>query len=185
MAEFAYEPEPAGAVVLAPGETARGIARQSPWRLAGRRLLRHKGALGALALFALIVVVSFAAPLYAEHIAHTDPFANNLNGTTVVDGKEVEVLQQGGGPLKLGETPIGPTWQSNYFIGADNQGRDVMARVLYGGRASLAIDVGSAGLACLAALLLPPVAGVFGGPLDIVPARPLGPVLGVPIFPPA
>ena len=61
-----------------------------------------------------------------------------------MDGKEVEVVQQAQGGLGLGEIPIGPTWQSNYFIGADNQGRDVMARVLYGGRASLQIGVASA-----------------------------------------
>ena len=28
-----------------------------------------------------------AAPLYAQHVAHTDPFRSNLDGTTVVDGK--------------------------------------------------------------------------------------------------
>src|SRR3954469_23530431 len=145
MAEFAYEPEPAGAVVLAPGETAREIAGKRPWRLAGRRFMRNRVALAALVLFVLIVVVTFAAPLYAKHVAHADPFANNLNGTTVVDGKRIEVLQQGGGPLKLGETPIGPTWHSNFFLGADNQGRDVAARVLYGGRASPPIRIGSAG----------------------------------------
>jgi peptide/nickel transport system permease protein len=182
MAEFAYEPEPAGGVVVAPGESAREIAGKSPWRLAGRRLLRNKVALGAGALFALIVIVSFAAPLYAKHIAHTDPFANNLNGTTVVDGKKVEVLQQGGGPLKLGETPIGPTWQSNYFLGADNQGRDVMARVLYGGRASLLIGVGSALLACLAALLLALLAGFFRGPVDMFLSRLMDLIWAFPIF---
>jgi peptide/nickel transport system permease protein len=182
MAEFAYEPEPAGGVVLAPGESAREIAGKSPWRLAGRRLLRNRVALAAAGLFVLIVVVSFGAPLYAEHIAHTDPFANNLNGTTVVDGKKVEVLQQGGGPLKLGETPIGPTWQSNYFLGADNQGRDVMARVLYGGRASLLIGVGSAVLACLAALLLALVAGFFRGPVDMVLSRLMDLIWAFPIF---
>jgi peptide/nickel transport system permease protein len=182
MAEFAYEPEPAGGVVLAPGESAREIAGKSPWRLAGRRLLRNRVALAALGLFVLIVVVSFGAPLYATHVAHTDPFANNLNGTTVVDGKKVEVLQQGGGPLKLGETPIGPTWQSNYFLGADNQGRDVMARVLYGGRASLLIGVGSAVLACLAALLLALVAGFFRGPVDMVLSRLMDLIWAFPIF---
>jgi peptide/nickel transport system permease protein len=182
MAEFAYEPEPAGGVVLAPGESPREIAGKSPWRLAGRRLLRNRVALAALALFALIVIVSFAAPLYAKHVAHTDPFANNLNGTTVVDGKKVEVLQQGGGPLKLGETPIGPTWQSNYFLGADNQGRDVMARVLYGGRASLLIGVGSAVLACLAALLLALVAGFFRGPVDMFLSRLMDLIWAFPIF---
>jgi peptide/nickel transport system permease protein len=182
MAEFAYEPEPAGGVVLAPGESVREIAGKSPWRLAGRRLLRNRVALAALGLFVLIVVVSFAAPLYAKHVAHTDPFANNLNGTTVVDGKEVEVLQQGGGPLKLGETPIGPTWQSNYFLGADNQGRDVMARVFYGGRASLLIGVGSALIACLAALLLALVAGFFRGPVDMVLSRLMDLIWAFPIF---
>src|SRR4051794_8202249 len=161
MAEFAYEPEPAGEVVLAPGESAREIAGKSPWRLAARRFRRNRIALASLALFCTIVIVSFAAPLYAKHVANTDPFANNLNGTTVVDGKQVEVLQQGGGPLKLGETPIGPTWQSNYFIGADNQGRDVMARVLYGGRAWLAIGVGSGGRAGPPPPPPAPVRGVF------------------------
>jgi peptide/nickel transport system permease protein len=182
MAEFAYEPEPAGGVVLAPGESAREIAGKSPWRLAARRFARNRIALAALALFLLIVVVSFAAPLYAEHVAHTDPFANNLNGTTVVDGKRTEVLQQGGGPLKLGETPIGPTWQSNFLLGADNQGRDVMARVLYGGRASLLIGIGSAALACLAALLLALVAGFFGGAIDVVLSRLMDLIWAFPIF---
>src|SRR4051794_15690236 len=152
MAEFAYEPEPA--VALAPGESIREVAGKSPWRLAGRRLLRNRIALAAGALFLLIVAVSFAAPLYAEHVAHTHPVQSNLSGTTVVDGKRVDVLQQGGGALGIGETPIGPTWHARYFIGADNQGRDVMARVLYGGRASLQIGIGSAVLACLFALLL-------------------------------
>src|SRR3954452_15009043 len=160
MAEFAYEPEPA--VALAPGESDREVAGKSPWRLAGRRLMRNRIALAALALFLLIVALSFAAPLYAQHIAHTDPFGSNISGTTVVDGKRVDVIQQGGGKLGIGETPIGPTWQRNYFLGADNQGRDVFARVLYGGRASLAIGVGSALLACTAALILGLVAGFFG-----------------------
>src|SRR3954451_5413074 len=197
MAEFAYEPEPAGGVVLAPGESAREIAGKSPWRLAGRRLLRNRVALAAAGLCVLIVVVSFGAPLYAEHIAHTDPFANNLNGTTVVDGKKVEVLQQGGGPLKLGETPIGPTWQSNYFLGADNQGRDVMARVLYGGGAAPRLGGWGAVPACRPARPLGGVGGPRCPPRAPSPAggrvlpragrhgplAPDGPHLGVPDLP--
>jgi peptide/nickel transport system permease protein len=181
MAEFAYEPEPAG-VELAPGESVREFAGVSPWRLAGRRLVRNRVALAALCLFLLIVAVSFAAPLYANHVAHTDPFQNNLSGTTVIDGKRVDILQQGGGPLKLGETPIGPTWHARYFLGADTQGRDVMARVLYGGRASLLIGVGSALLACLAAMLLALVAGYFRGPVDVFLSRLMDLIWAFPIF---
>ena len=54
--------------------------------------------MASLALFLLIVLVCFLAPFYAHHIAHVDPFANNLNGTTIIDGKKVPLMQAGGGP---------------------------------------------------------------------------------------
>ena len=106
--------------------------------LAGRRLpaqpaLRSRRS----ACFVLIVLVSLLAPVYAHHIAHTTRSPPTSRGRRSSTARRCEVIQQGGGKLGLGETPIGPTWQTNYFIGADSQGRDVMARVLYGGRASL------------------------------------------------
>jgi peptide/nickel transport system permease protein len=180
MAEFAYEPEPE--ITLAPGESAKEVAGKSPWRLAGRRLLRNRLAIAALGLFILIVVVSFLAPLYAHHIAHTDPFSSNLSGTIQLHGKTVDVLQQGGGALGLGETPIGPTWTTKYFVGADNQGRDVMARVLYGGRASLEISIGSAVFCCVLALLLGLIAGFFGRITDAVLSRLMDLIWAFPVY---
>jgi peptide/nickel transport system permease protein len=180
VAEFAYEPEPE--VRLAPGESVQEISGRSPWRIAGRRLVRDRTAMGALALFLLIVVISFLAPFYASHIANTDPFVSNISGTTVVDGKQVDIVQQGGGELGLGEIPIGPTWRSNYFLGADNQGRDVMARVLYGGRASLAIGVGSALICCLIALGLALLAGFFRGWLDTIVSRAMDLIWAFPVY---
>jgi peptide/nickel transport system permease protein len=138
--------------------------------------------MGALVLFLLIVVISFLAPFYASHIANTDPFVSNISGTTVVDGKQVDVVQQGGGELGLGEIPIGPTWHSNYFLGADNQGRDVAARVLYGGRASLAIGVGSALICCLIALGLALLAGFFRGWLDTIVSRAMDLIWAFPVY---
>jgi peptide/nickel transport system permease protein len=180
MAEFAYEPEPE--VALAPGERADAVAGRSPWRLAARRLARNRVAMAGLALFLVIVAVSFAAPLYANYIADTDPFKSNLSGTTIVDGKTVEVIQQGGGVLGLGEVPIGPTWQANYFIGADNQGRDVMARVLYGGRSSLLIGIGSALIACLIATVLGLLAGFFRGFTDAGLSRLMDLIWAFPVY---
>jgi peptide/nickel transport system permease protein len=176
-----FEPE-AEAIVL-DAEEARGeIVGRSPWELAGRRLLRNKLALAALALFLLIVVVSLAAPLYAHHVSHTDPFASNISGTIQLNGKTVQVIQQGGGKLGLGETPIGPTWQGQYFIGADAQGRDVLARVLYGGRASLFIGVGSALLACLIAMVMALVAGYVGGATDFALSRLMDLIWAFPLY---
>ena len=180
MAEFAYEPGPE--VNLAPGESAKEISGRSPWRLAGRRLARNRLALAAIALFVAIVVVSFLAPFYASHVANTDPFVSNISGTTEVNGEQVEVIQQGGGGLGLGEIPIGPTWQANYFIGADQQGRDVMARVLYGGRASLTIGVISAVLCTLIALALALVAGFFRGFSDTLVSRAMDLIWAFPVY---
>jgi peptide/nickel transport system permease protein len=138
--------------------------------------------MAAVGLFLVIVVVSFLAPVYAEHVAHTDPFVSNLSGTTVVDGETVDVIQQGGGEIGLGEVPIGPTWQSNYFIGADNQGRDVMARVLYGGRASLTIGIVSALLCTMIALVLALLAGFFRGFSDTVISRTMDLIWAFPVY---
>ena len=63
-------------------ELRPAIAGRNPWLLAGRRLWHNRIAMAALVLFLLIVVVSLLAPVYANHIAHTNPFANDLNGTT-------------------------------------------------------------------------------------------------------
>ncbi len=139
-------------------------------------------ALGAGVLFILIVAVSFAAPLYAHHLAHTDPFAPNLDATTLVKGKTVPVIQQGGGKLGLGETPIGPTWTWHYLLGADNQGRDVAARVLYGGRSSLEIGIGSALICTILAIVLALWAGYLRGRVDAVISRAMDLVWAFPVY---
>ena len=159
------------------------VAGRSPWALAARQLWRNRTAMASLALFLLIVAVSFAAPLYASHVAHVDPFANNLNGTTIVHGKQVPLMQQGGGLLRLGETPIGPTWDvHHYFLGADNQGREVAARVLYGGRSSLEIGIGSATICCLIATVVALIAGFFGGAVDALLSRLMDVIWAFPVY---
>ena len=164
-------------------ELRPAIAGRNPWLLAGRRLWHNRIAMAALVLFLLIVVVSLLAPLYAKHIAHTNPFVNNLNGTTVVHGKRVPLMQQGGGALRLGETPIGPTWDvHHYFLGADAVGRDVAARLLYGGRSSLIIGIGSAVICCLFATVTALIAGFFGGVTDSLLSRLMDVIWAFPVF---
>ena len=123
-----------------------------PWRLAARRLRRDKVALAFGGLFLLLVALCIAAPYWAEHVAHTDQNTNHLTDTIEKDGETVNVVGLDG-------VPIGPTWQGEFFLGADGQGRDNMVRLLYGGRNSLFIGI-------LAAL----VTTLFG----ILVRRPLG-----------
>jgi peptide/nickel transport system permease protein len=161
---------------------AAAVAR-NPWATAGRRLLRNRSAMASLVLFGLIVLLSLLAPLYAHDVAHVNPFVNNLNGTTIVNGKQVQVMQQGGGVLHLGETPIAPTWDlSHYFLGADNLGRDVTARLLYGGRTSLEIGIGSALICCVIATIVALIAGFFGGVTDALLSRLMDLIWAFPVY---
>src|SRR5262252_326276 len=159
------------------------VVGRNPWALAARRLWRNRIAMASLLLFLVIVVMCLAAPLYAHSVAHVNPFVPNLNGHTVVNGKVVPVMQQGGGTLKLGETPIGPTWDLNhYFLGADSVGRDVAALLLYGGRSSLLVGIGSAVLCSLAATVLALIAGFFGGVTDSLLSRLMDVIWAFPVF---
>src|SRR3954465_6919967 len=155
-------------------------AHHGPWALALRRLLRNRTAMASLAVLIVIVLSAFAAPWYAANVAEVDPFESNVSGTTTVDGKTVPVIQPN--PSGLGSTPIGPTLEAHYFLGADNQGRDVMARMLYGGRTSLEVSIAAAVLTALLATVVGLLAGFFGGWVDGVISRVLDIVWAFPVY---
>jgi peptide/nickel transport system permease protein len=165
-------------------ELRPATAGRNPWALAWRRLRSNRIALSALGLFVLIVLLSLAAPLYTGHIAHiSNPFAPNLNGKTILDGKTVPIMQQGGGLLKLGETPIGPTLNlHHYFLGADGIGRDVLGLLLYGGRASLQIGISSALICCIVATVVALIAGYYGGMTDAILSRIMDVIWAFPVI---
>jgi peptide/nickel transport system permease protein len=170
--------EPGGALVAPPGRGSEG-----PWRIALGRLVRDRAAVAGLVVFLVIVAGCLLAPVYAGSVAHANPFRSNISGTTVVDGKQTQVLTPSSTGLGLGVTPIGPTWDpAHYFLGADNQGRDVMARLLYGGRNSLLIGLTSALMCCLIAAVIGVLAGYAGGALDAVLSRVLDVLWSVPVY---
>jgi peptide/nickel transport system permease protein len=174
-----------GAIVGEPSAPAGELAvvGASPWALARRRLLRNRIAMTMVGVLAVVVLLCLCAPLYAHQIAHTNPFQSNLDGTTVVNGKSVAVMKQSTEGLGLGVTPIGPTWDPrHYFLGADDQGRDVAARLLYGGRNSLLIGATAALITCLLATIVGLVAGFFGGIVDGVLSRLLDVVWAFPVY---
>jgi peptide/nickel transport system permease protein len=105
------------------------------------------------------VTVSLAAPLWASEVAHTTVDENHLTETIVIGGEPTEVVDP------LGK-PIGPTWLGRFFLGADNNGRDVMVRLLYGGRNSLLIGIAAALGTILLGLVLGLLAGYYRGPVD-------------------
>jgi peptide/nickel transport system permease protein len=116
------------------------------------------------ALFALVVLAAIAAPLYASQVAHTTPSENHLTDRTVVDGEATDVVSLEG-------IPIGPTWRGSYLLGADENGRDVAVRLLYGARTTLVIGGGAVLLTLVLSIPLGLAAGYRGGRTDALISR--------------
>jgi peptide/nickel transport system permease protein len=160
--------------LLLPGaeEPTVGIG---PYKLAWRRLRRNRTALFFGGVFLLIVIVCLLAPVYANDIAHTSPNANHLSETIKVHGKVTNVVSYTG-------IPIGPTWHSKFFFGADPNGRDVAVRLLYGGRTSLLIGFVAAIVTIVLATIAGVSAGYFRGWVDAIISRILDIIWAYPVL---
>ncbi len=150
-----------------------------PWYLAYRRFVRNRVALAFLGLFVLIVVFVLAAPLWADHVAHSGPNKTHTLEKISVDGETREIVTPEG-------KPIGPQWfgaGGKFFLGADSRlGRDEMVRLMYGGRTSLLIGVTTALITTFAAIVLGLLAGYYRGWVDTVIARTLDVLWSLPVF---
>ena len=164
------------AAELAAEESGAVIRGRSPWYLAWRRLRRNYVAFAFLGLFVLIVLACVLAPLYAHHVAGSGPNSEHVLDTITVYGQRVDVVSKGGvlGGKLVASTPVGPEWFAaggKYVLGADQLGRDIAVRLLYGGRTSLFVGIVSSLICVVAATILALLAGFYGGWLDFVITR--------------
>ncbi len=157
---------------LPPGEAIEG---RSPWYLAWRRLRRNRVALAFGALFVAIVLFCLAAPLWADHVAHTGPNTNHLTQKITIGGTRTDVVSPEG-------TPIGPGLHGEFLLGADGNGRDVMVRLMYGGRTSIYIGVMAAFVTTILAILVGLLAGYHRGWVDSVLSRSMDVIWAFPVL---
>jgi peptide/nickel transport system permease protein len=158
-------------VTQAPGEPGAPTAEErqagpgiGPYKLAMRRLRRDRAALVFGAIFLIICAMCLLAPVYAKRIAHTTPNENHVTDTITIGGKKHDVVSPEG-------IPTGPTWHGRFLLGADQNGRDIAVRLLYGGRNSLEIGLVASLITMILATLIGTVAGFFRGPTDAVLSR--------------
>jgi peptide/nickel transport system permease protein len=168
------EATPAGEPPMPVGDVGP-IEGRSPWYLAYLRLKRNKVALAFGALFILIVLLCLAAPLWADHVAHTGPNENHLTEQIKIGGKETYVVAPNG-------IPLGPGLHGKFLLGADDNGRDVMVRLLYGGRTSIYIGVMAAFITTLFAVIVGLLAGYYRGWVDSVLTRTLDLIWAFPVL---
>ena len=107
-----------------------------------RKFVNNRLAMIGLVFVVLIVLASVFAPLLTSY----DP-----------------------SEISLGEKSMGPC--AAHILGTDNLGRDVFARVLYGGRVSVLVSVMGALMGSLVGMVLGSLAGYFGGKVDMLLVR--------------
>jgi peptide/nickel transport system permease protein len=167
--------EAPGEPVLPSGVPPEKIEGRSPWYLAWMRLRRNRVGLAFGVLFVAIVIACLAAPLWAEHVAHTGPNQNHITDKVVIDGQETNVVSPDG-------TPLGPGLHARYLLGADQNGRDVMVRLLYGGRTSIYIGVAAALVTTVLAVIVGLLCGYYRGWIDALLSRAMDVVWAFPVL---
>lgn len=119
------------------------VQGRSPTREALRRLRRDRMAVGGVILLLLVALVSILAPVLAPH----DPIETNL------------------------AQRLAPIGTSGYLLGADELGRDILSRLIWGGRISLLIGFSAVMVAMMLGVMVGLLAGYFGGWVDTLVMR--------------
>jgi peptide/nickel transport system permease protein len=109
----------------------------TPWTEAWRRFRRHRLAVASAAiLLAMILAVAFGPLLWRVQINEID-FTAQLQG---------------------------PSW--SHPLGTDDLGQDILARMLYGGRISLAVGLAAMSVSVVVGTIVGAIAGVSRGSVD-------------------
>ncbi|MCW5634761.1 MAG: ABC transporter permease [Rubrivivax sp.] len=118
-------------------ELGKAIASVSPWREAWRRFKRHRLAYYSLWVLGLMVLAVLLGPLVYKVGINDIDFQARL----------------------AGPSPKHP-------LGTDDLGRDILARMLYGGRISLAVGLAAMLIAIVVGVIIGAIAGMARGWID-------------------
>ena len=109
-----------------------------------RRLLRNKAATLSLIVLALLVLIAIVGPSLLP-FNYEDPDWNSFRGA--------------------------PDFAAGHYFGTDGNGRDLLARTLYGTRVSLTVALVATLVSVVIGVLYGAVSGYFGGRVDAVMMR--------------
>ena len=126
----------------ATGAVKRTEKSSSPWAIARRKFLRNKLAMASTVFLILVIILTLLAPFLAPHLS------------PIPDITKVNIS-------KMSIPPNG-----DHLLGTDKSGRDVMTRLLYGGRISLLVGASATLIVVVLGTIVGSVAGFFGGAVD-------------------
>jgi len=132
---------------------AEEVLGEPPWLRAMRRLVKRPAAMIGLAFTVCFILLAIAAPLLAPY----DPLATNW--------------------AAVRKAP-----SATHLFGTDEIGRDVLARIIWGSRASLLAGLVSVMLALAIGVPIGLVSGYVGGILDGTLIRLIDAMLAIPFL---
>jgi peptide/nickel transport system permease protein len=118
---------------------------------AGNPVFRNRLVRAGAAIIGLLTLLALTAPVLTRlHVLH-EPIQQDQKG-----------LDENGMPLPPG---------NGYLFGTDNLGRDMLSRVIYGGRVSLAVGIAAMLTATTIGLIIGLLSGFYGGKVDMLLMR--------------
>ena len=131
--------------ILNPVELEKDLSLMTPKDIMFRKALRHAGFKFGLFLLLLLAFIGIFVPFFVDISPYDQDITNRLLPP---------VWSEGG------------SWK--YVFGTDGNGRDYLARIIYGTRISLTIGIGAAFVGMIIGVTLGVIAGYFGGVVDQV-----------------
>lgn len=131
--------------------------QESMLRMIARRFFRHKPAVVSLVVLTLLAAGALVAPVFWSEVVDAIPRG--------------DILSQARQP---------PSWA--HPLGTDDLGRDMLARIMYGGRISLTVGLLSALISISIGSLVGAASGYYGGWLDNALQRFVELVSTIPFF---
>lgn len=128
---------------------------ESPWRMAGKRLARNKLAIAGLVFLAVMTALCIFGPMLSPY--------SDIRATNLAMAKQA---------------PSAAHW-----LGTDDSGRDVLTRLLYGGRISMTVGLAATALQIFIGAFLGCVAAYYGGVIDFIIMRVVDVILSLPTMP--
>lgn len=128
---------------------------ETPWRLSMRRLRKNKLAMIGLVFLVIMVLFCILGPLFSPY--------QDITSVDVLNAKKAPSMQ--------------------HWLGTDTSGRDILTRLMYGGRISLTVGLVATALEIFVGAFLGCVSGYYGGVVDMVLMRIVDVILSVPSMP--
>ena len=118
-----------------------------------RRFRKNRLAMAGLIILIILILLALLAPVIAA------------------EGYDNQVIA---------ERNIAPFVNSKHILGTDQVGRDMLTRLVWGGRVTLRVGVVSVGISLIGGLIFGSIAGFFGGTIENVIMRVMDVLLAIP-----